>query len=913
MTEITVSPKKDAFRGWPMVVFWAAMIVFAAHACTHMVAAGDTWVAMACGRHFVNHGVDTVEPFSANSHKAGPTDEQLQKFPEWTRPIIKKIHPTGWINQNWLTHVIFYKLAVIFGSEGEYNYNALVYWKFTVTLIAVVCTYYIGRLLGVSPPLAAAAACFGILVGRSFIDIRPAVFSNAMVPLYLLILLLATYRDKRYIWLIVPVIVFWCNIHGGYIYAFIVFVPFAGLHILLNLPRRWTIAVYASLTWLALYAITYKFMHHDNCITIHRILDRQFEPVAFYADGLFYVILLMVVADLIATASGKVASAVLYICHILATLILMIVLFSRHSLTVPLNVVPATRKVLSDFVGGSQVSFLMVSLAAIALGVILSLPKHRFVRLTPNALLHTIGAGFCAFVAMIIFNPFHLTNLTHTFEISISKHAASWRSVNEWHPVDWFKDKPNPVGEDTTFGVMFIIMLVALAVWIVSVSLRPRTGRPRRGRQAQKPPEGSFQWPRIDLAYLVICAFTVYLAIRSRRFIPLAGLAGCPVVAMFIQQAIQIFAARRQLSATGRLELPALPGIAGKTGIALMAAATVFLGIFWGTKYKRIYLDPWPSDGIRDSVFMRMTASNVKPFEVMQFIRENNLSGVMFNHWTEGGAIAFGEKTDPETGQIPLKLFMDGRAQAAYDHEKFRLWQYIKSGGPPAAQAHRLRGKYANGEYKPLLYEDFVKIGDWIDGQLKKYGVWIVLMPVTEINSDFMMGLQRRTNWRTAFMDNYQFLMFDTDTDRGKALLADILDGKARFPNEFSRNLTLAKNLLLFQDPNRARQGLAHAIKAFDLHNSQGPMQLIVHEAARRHPHLREAANARIKKFLDDFIENKDEYAREGGYVQRLVAAMIAANHLAADRRHPEYRTRYGGLEDEYRKERQLISIRSRW
>ena len=59
---------REAFAGWPMVIGWAAMLVFAFHASTHMVAAGDTWVAMACGRHFVNHGVDTIEPFSANSH-----------------------------------------------------------------------------------------------------------------------------------------------------------------------------------------------------------------------------------------------------------------------------------------------------------------------------------------------------------------------------------------------------------------------------------------------------------------------------------------------------------------------------------------------------------------------------------------------------------------------------------------------------------------------------------------------------------------------------------------------------------------------------------------------------------------------------------------------------------------------------
>ena len=66
-----------------IVICWAAMLIFTFHACTHMVAAGDTWVAMACGRHFVNHGVDTVEPFSANSHKAGPTEEEIATWPNW--------------------------------------------------------------------------------------------------------------------------------------------------------------------------------------------------------------------------------------------------------------------------------------------------------------------------------------------------------------------------------------------------------------------------------------------------------------------------------------------------------------------------------------------------------------------------------------------------------------------------------------------------------------------------------------------------------------------------------------------------------------------------------------------------------------------------------------------------------------
>ena len=103
---------RPALSGWPMVIFWIAMVIFACHASTHMVGAGDTWVALACGRHFVDHGVNTVEPFSANSHHAGPTDADLKEWPKWVTTTfspetIRYWHPTGWINQNWLTHVDF--------------------------------------------------------------------------------------------------------------------------------------------------------------------------------------------------------------------------------------------------------------------------------------------------------------------------------------------------------------------------------------------------------------------------------------------------------------------------------------------------------------------------------------------------------------------------------------------------------------------------------------------------------------------------------------------------------------------------------------------------------------------------------------------------------------------------------------
>ena len=213
---LEIKKERSVFAGWPTLVFLAGMLVFAFHACTHMVAAGDTWVAMACGRHHSNHWVDTVEPFSANSHKAGPTKKTIKKWPKWARSIagkfdietIRKWHPTGWVNQNWLTHTTFYRLAKAFGSDGKCNYNALVYWKLAIYIIEVICVYFIARLLGVSIPGSAVAACFALFVGRTFIDNRPAGYANLLSVIFLLIIVLSVYRNIWYIWFLVPVTAF---------------------------------------------------------------------------------------------------------------------------------------------------------------------------------------------------------------------------------------------------------------------------------------------------------------------------------------------------------------------------------------------------------------------------------------------------------------------------------------------------------------------------------------------------------------------------------------------------------------------------------------------------------------------------------------------------------------------------------
>jgi hypothetical protein len=348
-----------------------------------------------------------------------------------------------------------------------------------------------------------------------------------------------------------------------------------------------------------------------------------------------------------------------------------------------------------------------------------------------------------------------------------------------------------------------------------------------------------------------------------------------------------------------------MPKILAKSLLILTAASVVFFGYFWGAQFKRVYLDPWPVDGVYDSVFMRMTASNVKPTDVGRFIRENKLSGRMFNYWTEGGAIAFAQEPDPETGKTPLQLFMDGRAQAAYDHNKFQLWNYIKAGGPGAENARLARRK--------LTADDHTKIGKWIDQQMKKYNVWVILMPAVEFNSMFVKALKKNKNWATVYTDTYQRMFIDTDAPKGKALISDVLNQKVKFPNELSRNLTLGHILIGASDPRLSQAGCEYLKKALKIRPSQIPMMELIYAAGYKH--LRNSARAGIKEYFERFAKNKEAWSKQGGYEKKLTSAIMAARYLASktSRTNPELSKQYNNRAAEYTKERPRISNKSRW
>ncbi|UCD49620.1 MAG: hypothetical protein JSW27_19070 [Phycisphaerales bacterium] len=891
---------RSAFSGWPMIIGWSAMLIFSFHACTHMVAAGDTWVAMACGRHFVHHGVDTVEPFSANSHHAGPTEAEVQKWPGWARWItdtvgletVKKWHPTGWINQNWLTHVIFYRLATGFGSDDDPAFNALVVWKFAIYIVATVCIYYTSRVLGVNPALAVIFSCFALFLGRSFIDVRPAGFSNVLVALLLLILTLTSYRNALYIWLMVPVVVFWANVHGGYLYAFIVLVPFVGWHLIMGLPKRWMIAAYSILLWLVLYGLANRFGQHE-----------YLTPVEVKGDWMVYVLLLAIAGSLVLAWDRRVGNGAVVGLHATISCGLFLLLLVRFYPELPDALNQRGQDLFAEYAASGRSAYFGIFSLAMILGAVVVAAKERVVRVVDRrTLLHVIGAGAVAFVAMVLFNPFHLTNLTHTFVISFSEHAERWRDVHEWHRAfDW----SNPVGTAVPFLVLYIVAWLGLIGWAVLLFRTRKLANLPAKKQAKS--ASPFVWPQIDLALLIIAALTVYMAIRSRRFIPIAGYAACPILALLVDHVIRIGAALYQRRRTKRLEVPALPAAVETRLVLAGAAITLCFGMLWGAKFKRVYLDYWPADPKLTSIFMRMTASDAKPFYAGDFIRYNNLSGKMFNYWTEGGFIAWGQCPDAETGKTPLQLFMDGRAQAAYDRRVFDLWTQIMAGGRAARRA-------AMERRRPNA-QDYAEIGKWVTQQLDKYNVWVVLMPNNQFDKAFVNGLVYSQDWRVVFMNNKQKMFVNINTEPGKQLFEGMFTGATEYPDEFSAHLSIGHNLLLFRDAESKAEGLQRVMKAFELDPSPAPL-LVLLLVASLFKELRPQIDEFCAGYAAEFETNKAKYAGHHGYNLRLEAARLALlrmEQLARIKGNNAAAQTCVEQMNEYIAERNRISNRKRW
>jgi len=948
MAESLEKNKKHALTGWPMLIAWVAMIIFALHASTHMVGAGDTWVAMACGRHFINQGLShdtvTVEPFSANSHKAGPTYEEIKTWPQWAQNITDKVgletvkfwHPTGWLNQNWFTHVIFYWLTHLspVADADNYSFNTLVYWKYAIYIITVICVYYSARLMKVNPALAATLACFALFIGRSFLDIRPAGFSNALTAILILVFALTTYRNILYIWLIVPMAVFWCNVHGGYLYLFMMLVPFTGMNfIALASKKRFTtigmrgiyhtiaagtIAFIAMIIFnpFHLTNLTHTFIisvseHAEMWRTVNEwhpsfewsnpvgtsfpylilfilsivlpilwIFSRLLKPKLLQAPKkemlqqqkliTIFMKLLGYASAVLVTYTAFIAFAFIpldfisfLICVTFAIIILLSINKNVHFiyLTVPLVALAMWQIGPERNYQGRYIYPYLIIPAYVIIHLITSQLSEK-IKVRSKNILFVITAALASLILMCIaFNPLKVDN-GWTLSSLVSLKGL-------WYPKYIHNGGLN---YKYLLEYAYLVNCILIAVWLLLPKLKaPFTTENQPQNHDDLIDQQTYELPKIDLAMISIAALTIYMAWKSRRFIPIAGIAACPVIAMFIDQIIRIVAAAKNFKTKNVFAINKMSPAVRAFLVFISALIVLTCGIPWAIKYKKIYLNPSVNDDVFTSVFMRMTASAAKPFYACQFIRMNKLQGKMFNYWTEGGFVAYGQDPDPNTGKTPLQLFMDGRAQAAYEPETYKLWMGIMSGGP-VPQAARARGQ-------KLTAENYIEIGKWLDKQLKDRDVWITLMPTVQFRKPFVLGLEYHPDWQLVFMNDKQKILVDISTKQGRRLLEGIFTGQTKFPDEFSKNLIAGYHLAFSRkDEESHKHGIALMMRAFNQKPSQMAIQQIL--LAGNNPKLRDIVSKFNLDFLEKFIQNKDTWEKQDGFRNRIVAALLTSNFL---------------------------------
>jgi len=200
------------------LVSLAALLVALLFSTVHMNTLVDTWISLAGGRQVLSHGVDDADPFSFNSRppasRSLPGDAtRWQRLKAWA-------YPSGWINQNWLSHAVLFIVYRIGGG------GALLAWKILLYAAVAAVLLLAAHLRGATLAVSATVAAGALATSREYLEIRAQDHTNLVAALLMLVLALAARRNRRWWWSLPPLFGIWANLHGGFVFGFAVIVVF---------------------------------------------------------------------------------------------------------------------------------------------------------------------------------------------------------------------------------------------------------------------------------------------------------------------------------------------------------------------------------------------------------------------------------------------------------------------------------------------------------------------------------------------------------------------------------------------------------------------------------------------------------------------------------------------------------------
>ena len=170
------------------------LVPLSVYAVSFQRPAHDTWTSLACGRHIAQHGVGVEDPFSWASRPSAGGSALL---------------PTGWVNPNWMSQLLLYRVWEVGGGNG------LAALKLGLYLAVGLLLALAGRVAGAGWGISAVSAGLALALGRSFFEIRPQDVGNLCLGL-LLVVVAGAATDPRRVWWLVPLAAVWGNLHGGF-------------------------------------------------------------------------------------------------------------------------------------------------------------------------------------------------------------------------------------------------------------------------------------------------------------------------------------------------------------------------------------------------------------------------------------------------------------------------------------------------------------------------------------------------------------------------------------------------------------------------------------------------------------------------------------------------------------------------
>src|ERR1051326_4392444 len=114
-----------------------------------------------------------------------------------------------WVAHGWLSGVFFYAVWTTVGPK---------LLTFIFALLAALAFWITFKRAKSHPLFAAVAVLIGIWTAMPNLGVRPRVFSMLFVSIFLAVLdRFARGIKEHWVWLLVPIMVLWANLHGGFL------------------------------------------------------------------------------------------------------------------------------------------------------------------------------------------------------------------------------------------------------------------------------------------------------------------------------------------------------------------------------------------------------------------------------------------------------------------------------------------------------------------------------------------------------------------------------------------------------------------------------------------------------------------------------------------------------------------------